>query len=118
MDRNPGRNVAPADSKSPDAYVALAGFTDNVGSEEYNPGHSATRAMNVGEYVMNNHDIAPERMAPSGSARPTPRPTMTPRRGERRTGGWKSPSVWHGCEICIDRRHLSKKNDDKVVNYL
>ncbi len=48
--------------KNPKAYAVLAGFTDNVGSEEYNLGLSEARARSVAEYVAKRHDIAPERL--------------------------------------------------------
>ena len=40
-------------TSNPKSYVVLAGFTDGVGSEEYNLGLSRRRAESVGAYLMN-----------------------------------------------------------------
>ena len=40
-------------TSNPNSYVVLAGFTDSVGSEEYNLGLSRRRAESVGAYLMN-----------------------------------------------------------------
>ena len=40
-------------TSNPKSYVVLAGFTDSVGSEEYNLGLSRRRAESVGAYLMN-----------------------------------------------------------------
>jgi OOP family OmpA-OmpF porin len=39
------------------AYAVMAGYTDSVGSEEYNLGLSRRRAESVANYLMNNHNI-------------------------------------------------------------
>ena len=44
------------------SYVVLAGFTDSVGSEEYNLGLSRRRAESVGAYLMNSANIAEDRI--------------------------------------------------------
>lgn len=46
----------------PDSYVVLAGYTDSVGSEEYNLGLSRRRAESAAAYLMNNADIAENRI--------------------------------------------------------
>jgi len=43
-------------------YVVLAGFTDSVGSEEYNLGLSRRRAESVAGYLQNNANIAEDRI--------------------------------------------------------
>lgn len=48
----------------PDAYVVLAGYTDSVGSEEYNLGLSRRRAAIVTEYLRDNFNISPDRVLP------------------------------------------------------
>jgi OOP family OmpA-OmpF porin len=40
-------------TSNPNSYVVLAGFTDSVGSEEYNLGLARRRAESVGAYLMN-----------------------------------------------------------------
>ncbi len=40
-------------TSNPKSYVVLAGFTDSVGSEEYNLGLARRRAESVGAYLMN-----------------------------------------------------------------
>jgi OOP family OmpA-OmpF porin len=49
--------------KNDDAYLVLAGFTDSVGSEEYNLGLSRRRAESVAAYLKNNANIAEDRIA-------------------------------------------------------
>ena len=44
------------------SYVVLAGFTDSVGSEEYNLGLSRRRAESVGTYLMNSANIPEDRI--------------------------------------------------------
>jgi len=46
----------------PDSYVVLAGFTDSVGSEEYNLGLSRRRAESAAAYLMNNANIDEDRI--------------------------------------------------------
>ena len=48
--------------ENPDAYVVLAGYTDNTGSEDYNLGLSHGRAQIVAEYLMGNFNISPDRI--------------------------------------------------------
>jgi len=45
-----------------DTYVVLAGFTDSVGSDEYNLGLSRRRAESVAAYLKNNANIAEDRI--------------------------------------------------------
>ena len=47
----------------PRAYVTLAGFTDNIGPEEYNMGLSRQRAESVRDYLMKNFSVDDERIA-------------------------------------------------------
>ncbi len=48
--------------KNPAAYVMLVGYTDSIGSEEYNLGLSERRADSVADYLVNNHGIARDRI--------------------------------------------------------
>jgi OOP family OmpA-OmpF porin len=48
--------------KNPDSYVVLAGFTDSIGSEEYNLGLSRRRAESVAGYLQNNANVAEDRI--------------------------------------------------------
>jgi OOP family OmpA-OmpF porin len=48
--------------ENPDAYVVLAGYTCNMGREEYNLGLSHKRAEIVTEYLKNNFNISPDRV--------------------------------------------------------
>ena len=47
---------------NPDSYAVLAGFTDSVGSEEYNMGLSRRRAESAAAYLMNNAGVAEDRI--------------------------------------------------------
>jgi OOP family OmpA-OmpF porin len=49
-------------NKNPNTYVVLAGFTDSVGSEEYNLGLSRRRAESVAGYLQNNANVAEDRI--------------------------------------------------------
>jgi OOP family OmpA-OmpF porin len=49
-------------NSNPDSYAVLAGFTDSVGSEEYNLGLSRRRAESAGAYLMNNANIDKDRI--------------------------------------------------------
>jgi OOP family OmpA-OmpF porin len=44
------------------AYAVMAGYTDSVGSEEYNLGLSRRRAESVANYLMNNYNIDQSRI--------------------------------------------------------
>ena len=46
----------------PISYAVLAGFTDSVGSEEYNLGLSRRRAESAAAYLMNNANVAEDRI--------------------------------------------------------
>jgi OOP family OmpA-OmpF porin len=48
--------------KNPSAYVLLEGYTDSTGPEEYNLGLSLRRAESVANYLMDNYNIADERI--------------------------------------------------------
>ena len=48
--------------KNPAAYVLLVGYTDSVGTEEYNLGLSQRRADSVAAYLVDNHNIARDRI--------------------------------------------------------
>ena len=48
--------------KNPATYVLLEGYTDSVGSEEYNLLLSQRRAESVAKSLMDNHDIAQDRI--------------------------------------------------------
>jgi len=50
--------------KNPDAYVVLAGYACNMGSEAYNLGLSRKRTEVVTEYLRNNVNISPGRVVP------------------------------------------------------
>ena len=52
-------------NNNPDAYVKLVGYTDNVGSEEYNLGLSQRRADSAANYLMNQHNITRDRIVVS-----------------------------------------------------
>ncbi|MGB5750152.1 MAG: OmpA family protein, partial [Desulfobacterales bacterium] len=43
--------------KNPNAYALLVGYTDSIGSEEYNLGLSNRRADSVAAYLMNNQGV-------------------------------------------------------------
>ncbi len=47
---------------TPDTYAVIDGHTDSVGTEEYNLGLSRRRAESVAGYLMNNHNIASDRV--------------------------------------------------------
>jgi OOP family OmpA-OmpF porin len=49
-------------NKNPNTYVVLAGFTDSIGSEEYNLGLSRRRAESVAGYLQNNANVAEDRI--------------------------------------------------------
>jgi len=49
-------------NSNPGSYAVLAGFTDNVGSEEYNLGLSRRRAESAGAYLINNANIDEDRI--------------------------------------------------------
>jgi OOP family OmpA-OmpF porin len=49
---------------NPESYAVLAGFTDSVGSEEYNLGLSRRRAESAAAYLMNNANVAEDRIVP------------------------------------------------------
>ena len=46
----------------PESYVVLAGFTDNVGPEEYNLGLSHRRVEAVGNYLAKKYEIDKSRI--------------------------------------------------------
>ena len=46
----------------PDAYVMLVGYTDSIGSEEYNLGLSQRRASSAANYLTSNHNIDRDRI--------------------------------------------------------
>ena len=48
--------------KNPNAYALLVGYTDSIGSEEYNLYLSNRRADNVGSYLMNNHGVSQDQI--------------------------------------------------------
>jgi OOP family OmpA-OmpF porin len=48
--------------QNPAAYVMLVGYTDSIGSEEYNLGLSQRRADSVAAHIVENHDIARDRI--------------------------------------------------------
>jgi OOP family OmpA-OmpF porin len=47
---------------NPDAYVMLVGYTDSIGSEEYNLDLSLRRANSAANYLTSNHNIARDRI--------------------------------------------------------
>ena len=47
---------------NPNSYAVLAGFTDSVGSEEYNLGLSRRRAESAAAYLMNNANVDEDRI--------------------------------------------------------
>lgn len=47
---------------NPNSYAVLAGFTDSVGSEEYNLGLSRRRAESAAAYLMNSANVDEERI--------------------------------------------------------
>jgi OOP family OmpA-OmpF porin len=49
-------------NSNPGSYVVLAGFTDSVGSEEYNLGLSRRRAESAAAYLMNNANVDENRI--------------------------------------------------------
>jgi OOP family OmpA-OmpF porin len=46
----------------PDTYVVIDGYSDSLGSTEYNMLLSRRRAEGVADYLMNNHNIGSDRM--------------------------------------------------------
>jgi OmpA-OmpF porin, OOP family len=49
-------------NSNPKSYVVLAGFTDSVGSEEYNLGLSRRRAESVAAYLISNVNVDEDRI--------------------------------------------------------
>ena len=47
---------------NPDAYVKLVGYTDNIGSENYNLGLSKRRADSAADYLVNSQNISRDRI--------------------------------------------------------
>lgn len=47
---------------NPSAYVQLVGYTDSIGTEEYNLGLSQRRADSAADYLMNKHNINRDRI--------------------------------------------------------
>ncbi len=47
---------------NPDAYVMLVGYTDSIGSEEYNLGLSKRRAERAANYLISSHNISRDRI--------------------------------------------------------
>ena len=47
---------------NPNSYAVLAGFTDSVGSDEYNLGLSRRRAESAAAYLMNNANVDEDRI--------------------------------------------------------
>jgi OOP family OmpA-OmpF porin len=47
---------------NPDAYVMLVGYTDSIGSEEYNLGLSKRRADSAANYLISSHNISQDRI--------------------------------------------------------
>jgi len=47
---------------NPTSYAVLAGFTDSIGSEEYNLGLSRRRAESAAAYLMKNASVAEDRI--------------------------------------------------------
>ena len=47
---------------NPDAYVMLVGYTDSIGSEEYNLDLSLRRASSAANYLTSNHNIDRDRI--------------------------------------------------------
>jgi OOP family OmpA-OmpF porin len=48
--------------KNPNAYALLIGYTDSIGSEEYNLYLSNRRADSVAAYLMNNHGVSQDQV--------------------------------------------------------
>lgn len=46
----------------PESYAVIAGYTDNVGAENYNEGLSRRRTEMVARYMMDTHDIDENRL--------------------------------------------------------
>jgi OOP family OmpA-OmpF porin len=49
-------------NNNPDAYVMLVGYTDSIGSEEYNLDLSLRRANSAAEYLTSQHNIERDRI--------------------------------------------------------
>jgi OOP family OmpA-OmpF porin len=47
---------------NPEAYVQLVGYTDSIGSEDYNLGLSQRRANSAANYLMDSHKISSDRI--------------------------------------------------------
>ncbi len=47
---------------NPDAYVQLVGYTDSIGSEDYNMGLSQRRANSAANYLMDKYNITSDRI--------------------------------------------------------
>ena len=71
----------------PDAYVMLVGYTDNVGSEEYNLGLSLRRANSAANYLASNHNIDRDREANPIESNDTEEGRAQNRRVEVAVGG-------------------------------
>ena len=48
--------------KNPNAYALLVGYTDSIGSEDYNLGLSNRRADSVAAYLMTNHGVSQDQV--------------------------------------------------------
>jgi OmpA-OmpF porin, OOP family len=78
----------------PEAYVMLVGYTDSIGTEEYNMGLSSRRADSAANYLTSKHNIAESRIVLNyhGEANPiasndTPEGRAQNRRVEIAVGG-------------------------------
>lgn len=58
--------------RNPDLQVEFAGYTDSVGSAEYNKGLSARRANSVREYMILKGDISRARLSANGYGEESP----------------------------------------------
>jgi len=69
---------------NPDAFITLSGFTDRIGSQEYNLALSMVRAASVGFYLEENFAISGNRIVLFGYGEAGPLADNTTEEGRSR----------------------------------
>jgi len=75
------RKIADILSRHPDWKLSLAGYTDNIGPNEYNLALSNRRAVAVKKALVDNFEIAADRLATEGFGATRPSEPNDTRRG-------------------------------------